>query len=135
MAYAQRRICPGKRDAQTPPFEIQMDYLIKASYGQQEQDNLPNYGLCYLKLKKKTDKYLNLARELKNIVEHESASDSSCNEGSCYSHQTINSKTGSNVWTIGRVRNCLDAHLGQIVCDKDGVGLVHCPGGNPTDPI
>ena len=22
---------------------------------------------------------------------------------------------------IGRVRNCLDAHLGQIVCDKDGV--------------
>ena len=28
---------------------------------------------------------------------------------------------GSKVWTIGRVRNCLDAHLGQIVCDKDGV--------------
>ena len=28
--------------------------------------------------------------------------------------------TGSNVWTIGRVRSCLDAHLGQIVCDKDG---------------
>ena len=29
--------------------------------------------------------------------------------------------TGSKVWTIGRARNCLDAHLGQIVCDKDGV--------------
>ena len=29
--------------------------------------------------------------------------------------------TGGKVWTIGRVRNCLDAHLGQIVCDKDGV--------------
>ena len=29
--------------------------------------------------------------------------------------------TGSKVWTIGRVRNCLDVHLGQIVCDKDGV--------------
>ena len=29
--------------------------------------------------------------------------------------------TGSNVWTIGNVRNCVDAHLGQIVCDKDGV--------------
>ena len=27
--------------------------------------------------------------------------------------------TGSKVWTIGRGRNCLDAHLGQIVCDKD----------------
>ena len=24
--------------------------------------------------------------------------------------------TGSNVRTIGRVRNCLDAHLAQIVC-------------------
>ena len=29
--------------------------------------------------------------------------------------------TGSKVWTIGRLRNCLDAHLGKIVCDKDGV--------------
>ena len=29
--------------------------------------------------------------------------------------------TGSKVWTTGRLRNCLDAHLGQIVCDKDGV--------------
>ena len=28
--------------------------------------------------------------------------------------------TGSKLWTIGTVRNCLDAHLGQIVCDKDG---------------
>ena len=29
--------------------------------------------------------------------------------------------TVSKVWTIGRLRNCLDAHLGQIVCDKDEV--------------
>ena len=29
--------------------------------------------------------------------------------------------TGSKVWTIGTVRNGLDTHLGQIVCDKDGV--------------
>ena len=28
---------------------------------------------------------------------------------------------GSKVWTIGRVWNCLDAHLGQIVCGTDGV--------------
>ena len=27
--------------------------------------------------------------------------------------------TGNKVWTIGRLRNCLDAHLSQIVCDKD----------------
>ena len=26
--------------------------------------------------------------------------------------------TGSNVWTRGRLMNCLDANLGQIVCDK-----------------
>ena len=29
--------------------------------------------------------------------------------------------TESKVWTIGRVGNCLDAHLAQIVSDKDGV--------------
>ena len=29
--------------------------------------------------------------------------------------------TGSKVWTIGKLRNCVDTHLGQIVCDKDGV--------------
>ena len=32
---------------------------------------------------------------------------------------------GSKVWTIGMVRNCLDAHLGQI---EWSCGLVHCPG-------
>ena len=29
--------------------------------------------------------------------------------------------TESKVWTMESVRNCLDVHLGQIVCDKDGV--------------
>ena len=29
--------------------------------------------------------------------------------------------TGNKVWTIGRLRDCLDANLDQIVCDKDGV--------------
>ena len=29
--------------------------------------------------------------------------------------------TESMVWTIGRLTNCLNAHLGQIVCDKDEV--------------
>ena len=44
--------------------------------------------------------------------------------------------TGSKVRIIGRVANCLDAHLGQIVCDKHGV-VDWCisPGGNATDPI
>ena len=29
--------------------------------------------------------------------------------------------TERKVWTLGTVRSCLDAHLGQIVSDKDGV--------------
>ena len=29
--------------------------------------------------------------------------------------------TGSKVWIIGWVKNCLDAHLGQVVSDKDGI--------------
>ena len=29
--------------------------------------------------------------------------------------------TGSKVWTVGKVRNCLDAHLGQIVGNTDEV--------------
>ena len=38
---------------------------------------------------------------------------------------------------MGTVRNCLDAHLSQIVCDKDGVvdWCIVLPGGNTTDPI
>ena len=28
--------------------------------------------------------------------------------------------TGSKIWIIGRLRNCLDTHLCQIVCDKHG---------------
>ena len=33
----------------------------------------------------------------------------------------IRKVTGSKLWTIGRVRKCRDAHLGQKVCDKDGI--------------
>ena len=36
-------------------------------------------------------------------------------------HIYIYKYIGSKVWTIVRVTNCLDAHLGKIVCDKDGV--------------
>ena len=37
------------------------------------------------------------------------------------SSQSLSSPQLSKVWTIGRVTNCVHAHLGQIVCDKDGV--------------
>ena len=36
---------------------------------------------------------------------------------------TTASKVSLSLRTISRVRNCHDAHLGQIVCDKDGVSL------------
>ena len=39
--------------------------------------------------------------------------------------------TGRKVLTIGRVRKYLDYHLWQ----GSSCGLVHCPGGNATDPI
>ena len=32
-----------------------------------------------------------------------------------------NNQKSQGTRSIGRLRNCLDAHLGQIVCDKDGV--------------
>ena len=39
--------------------------------------------------------------------------------------EVLNNYNTSNYLTVGqlirRMRNCLDAHLGQIVCDKDGV--------------
>ena len=39
-----------------------------------------------------------------------------------YRHPLNNQKSqAGRVWTIERVKNCLDAHLGQIVCDKDGI--------------
>ena len=34
--------------------------------------------------------------------------------------------TESKVWTIGRLRNCLDAHLGKISWQGWSCGLVHC---------
>ena len=36
-------------------------------------------------------------------------------------HRELAKDTGSKVWTTRRLRNCFHAHLGQIVCDKDGV--------------
>ena len=47
-----------------------------------------------------------------------------------------NPKSRSKVWIIGRLWNCLDAHIGQIVLWQGwSCELVHCPGGNATDPI
>ena len=86
MVYAQRSICPEEWDTQTPMgFWHKMDHLISA--------RRPDLMITNKKKKKKIckivdfavpadhrvklkesekDKYLNLARELKKTVEHES---------------------------------------------------------------
>ena len=47
-----------------------------------------------LKEREKKDKYLDLARELKKTVKHESDGDINCNWCFWYSHQRIDSGTG-----------------------------------------
>ena len=44
--------------------------------------------------------------------------------------------TGSKVWSVGRVMNCLDdpSWLNSL-WQGWSCGLVHCPAGNATDPI
>ena len=68
-------------------FEIQTDHLISARHvivnNTREKENLPNSGICCPakeRKKKKRDKYLDLARELKKkTVEHEGDSNTNCN--------------------------------------------------------
>ena len=42
---------------------------------------------------------------------------------------------GSKVWTIGKVRNCRCPSWSNRLWQGWSCGLVHCPGGNTTDPI
>ena len=56
---------------------------------------VPAHHWVKLKESEKIDKYLDLARELKKIVEYESESDSYCNWRAHYSHQ------GTGTWTGG----------------------------------
>ena len=41
----------------------------------------------------------------------------------------------SQVWTIGRLRNCWCPSWSNSLWHGWSCGLVHCPGGNATDPI
>ena len=68
-----------------------------------------------LKESKKRDKYLDLARELKKIVEHDSDDYINCNWCSWYSHQRINTRTqglGNNM-TGGDCSNYSIVEIGQ----------------------
>ena len=73
-----------------------------------KKEKLPNSGLCRsdwpqvsTEKSKKKDKYLDLARELKKTMEHESDGNTCCNWCIWYSHQRI----GKGPW--GRVETIL----------------------------
>ena len=55
---------------------------------------LSRFTRVKLKETEKKDKYLDIARELKKTVEHESDSDPNCNWCSLYSHQRTGTRTG-----------------------------------------
>ena len=87
-------------------FDIQTDHLISARRpGLMIINNkkrtywIVNFAVpadhrVNLKEIEKKDKYLDLARELKKTVEHESDGDTNCNWCSWYSHQRIDKGTG-----------------------------------------
>ena len=60
-----------KRTCQTVDFAVPIDHRVK------------------LKESEKRDKYLDLARELKTSMEHESDGDTNCNQCARYSHPLI----------------------------------------------
>ena len=68
-----------------------------------------------LKESEKKDKYLDLARELKKTVEHESESYTDCNWYSWYRHQTIGKRTSGlgNKRASGDNRNNSIAEISQ----------------------
>ena len=99
MVYAQPNICPGEWHAQTPlgfghtNGSPNLGQTISAYNNQQQKKRIykivnfavPADHRGKLKESEKKDKYLDLARELKKAVEHESDSDTNCNWSSWYS--------------------------------------------------
>ena len=67
------------------------------------------------KKSEKKNKYLDLARELKKTMEHESDSDTNCNRCARYSHQRIGGGTGGlgNNRTSGDLTNCSIIEIGK----------------------
>ena len=61
------------------------------------------------------DKWLNLAKEMKKTVEHESEDYTNCNRYTWYSHRSIGKRTGGhwNIWTSGDHPNYCIIEIGQ----------------------
>ena len=103
MVYAQHRIRPGELGAQTSRcFEIQTHRLILATRSEIDIFNkkkkeektyrtvnfsVPDDHRRKLTENEKRDKYLDLARELKKTMEHESDNDKNCNRCTRYGYQ------------------------------------------------
>ena len=84
-------------------FEIQTDHLISARRLDLVKINnkrelakrcYPGCQLSTIERKRKEGKWLDLARELKNTVEHESDNYTDRNSCSWYRHEWINTRTG-----------------------------------------
>ena len=78
-------------------FEIQTDHLISTDKKERTywivDFAVPADYRVKLKKSKKKDKYLDLAKELKKTVEHESDSGTNCNWCFWYSHQRFGTGT------------------------------------------
>ena len=93
-----------KRACQSVNFAVPADHRVK------------------LKENEKKDQYLDLARELKKIVEHESDGDTNCNWCSWDNHEKIDTET----WGLGNKRTSRDHPNHGIV--EIGQNIVKSPG-------
>ena len=104
---AQPRICPeNETNKLLWDFEIQTDYQIPASRPVLEIVDKKKRTCCIvdfaipadlsmkLKESEKKDKYLDIAKEIKKTMEHESNCDTSCDWHARYSNQRIDKGIG-----------------------------------------
>ena len=110
MVYTQPRICPRKWNAQNSlgywhtNGSPNLNQTARPSHSQQKKKKricrivdfvVPADHLIKLKKSEKRDKNVDIASKLKKTVEH-SARDTNCNWCAHYSHQMIDTRTGSD---------------------------------------
>ena len=88
----------GLWDTDGSPNLAQMTWLRDSHQQKKKKKKKGEHAVLFdhwVKLKKsEKDRYLDLARELKKTIEHESDGDTDCNWCAWYSHQRIDKETG-----------------------------------------
>ena len=100
MVYAQPRIFLGESDEQSPQGFLHTNGSANLGQSTEPYNNQPKIRTCRivdfavsadhrikLKESEKKDKYMDLAKKLKKIVELESDDCTNCNSSSSYSHR------------------------------------------------